>query len=76
MAPGDGLQGHAQRHTRVHIFAGNWEWGGADMGSQVDMHTCIDAYTHPNQDVGQMRADYHEERSIQGCTCLCATMQR
>ena len=52
MVPGDGLQGHAQRHTRVHIFAGNWEWGGADMGSQVDMHTCIDAYTHPNQGVG------------------------
>ena len=52
MVPGDGLQGHAQRHTRVHIFAGNWEWGGADMGSQVDMHTCIDAYTHPNQCVG------------------------
>ena len=43
---------HKEACKGALFFAGNWEWDGADMGSQMDMPTCSDACTHPNQGVG------------------------
>ena len=35
------------------MFACNYvERDGADVGDQVDMHKCTDAYTHSNQGMG------------------------
>ena len=58
-------------HVRMQLCKGS----RAGVGSQVDMHTCTDACTHPNQGVWPAEGWLeHACRATQGCTCLHATI--
>ena len=37
---------HTRPHRSTHVYAQVYQGSGADMGSQVSMHTCTDAYSH------------------------------
>ena len=54
--------GHKCWSEREYLFHKTMQWCGADMISQVDMHTCIGAWTHFNQGV----------RPEKGLTGICA----
>ena len=45
-----------------------FRWGGADMGSQVDINSCTDACTHFNQgvwpEVGWLGHTHHDTQGI------------
>ena len=49
----------------LHIHMQLCKGGGADVGSQVDMHICTDACTHSNQGVGTDEGSMgHAQRTI------------
>ena len=43
---------HSAAHGLTCLHATMQRGGGVNMGSQVNAHTCTDAYTHCNRGVG------------------------
>ena len=43
---------HTWDKTRMYMSVHKCAGGGVDLGSQVDIYSCTDACTHPNQGVG------------------------
>ena len=72
----DGLLGHTQGAGQMCTFLHTtMQRGGADVGSQVNMHTCTNACTHCKV-WGQMWGDWDTYMGSCVHTCLHSTMER
>ena len=72
--PWHGIRGGVP-HSGPHIYMQKYKGGGTDVGSQVNMHTYADAYTHSNKGVGPQDGPLgYTNGSTQGHTYLHSTM--